>query len=491
MRFRDHARPELFDLLEPRVVLSAPPQLLGLSIANDLALSTGRPVTLTLHAIDDVGITAASFFIDVNKNNEWTEGVDRHLGEVFAPDSGTTDRYSFTFTLDAEAVALGAELIGGQTSLRFAANARDTEGRWPVTAFTRNAEFIYERPTIAFLMAEPLAGNQVRLTAQVNAPYGLPTTGMQGVTFWYDANANANSNGGWDAGIDTDLGFVTTASGPLQNRYTLIATVNPGWTAPRQFAASARDVRATPDRFGPPRVAIERDTQTTPATIGYGYIVPDEGGPFFPPIIAGQDATLTIQNLSAGVEAITVFRDVNNNGLWDFTVDQHLTAFASSGSIITSLDIPLTIDKQWGGGIVSLGVALRNTSGTGDDRWTPAFSVHFAVRFEAWVLPTAQPSYTAPASSPFTIDLTARDDVSVRSLTAFIDLDQDNRRGPGDIDLSGVAPISYRNAPSVTYRLMLTPAGLGLAPGSYRVGVYASDFALPSGPVTTFTLNVV
>lgn len=448
-----------------------------------MTLSAGRPAVITLTATDDVGIAAATFFLDINKDNEWTEGVDRHLGEVFGPDAGTSDRFTFTYVLDQDAV--GVQEGGGTIALRFAATARDTEGQWPVNAFTRDVR-VYERHMLSFLLAEPVSGTQTRLTASVAAPYGLETTGIEGVTFWYDANRN----GAWDAGIDTDLGYVTIASGSLQREYVLLATVNPAWPTPRQFAAAARDVRPAFDRFGTPRATIERASMNPPPVIEFASVVGPARVPPLGPIVAGQSVRIEFRNIDAGVAVATVFRDVNNNGLWDFTIDEDVTMFFTGGGDLLTYTRDEPTSKAWGGGVIALAIALRSQTGTGDDAWTPAFSVMYSARFEAWVEPTAQSSYTVAAQNAFTVDVAARDDNAVRGLRAFLDLDGDERLGPGDvsIDAGNIGVRSAKAQPRVSFRVVIPG---DLAVGAYRVGLFASDFTTPNGPVTFFTLNVV
>ncbi len=476
MRFRRSRPCERFlETLESRQMLSEVPIVHDLSILDANSYSAGHPITLVTHATDDVGVRAVTFFVDVNADNEWTPGTDRHLGDLFAPDSGTSDRYTFTFIADWDTP-------GACVRIRFAANAVDTEGQWPVTAYTAETD-IYQRLIVSQFLVEPVSSTQARLTATVNAPFGASSTGMRGVTFWYDANGN----NAWDAGIDTDLGYSETAHGAQQRDFTITPTINPLWPQPMHFAAAARDLRDSPDRFGVPRSGILRQTSATPPQILVTSVLPVDW-PAQSHIIAGQTVEISAVWNTADVTAFTLFRDVNRNGIWDHTIDQSLQTFVytppTSGSGQT---LQVVVDKAWGSGLIVLGVAIRTNPALGDDAWSPVQSGYFINDFQAWVKQPAQSTLSAAGNQPISIDVVARDDNAVRNLSAFIDLNSDNRFGPGDLALANITANSRIHRPQVNYNLMFNAPS---TPGSYSIGFYASDFVLANGPVTFVTLVV-
>ncbi len=463
--------------LEPRVVLSAPPVVHGLTIPDEAAISGGRPVTVTARVTDDVGVRGVTYFLDYNEDGEWTPGVDRHLGQRFAPDPGTTDRYSLTFAFDWDMMQFDAPV--GSLGLRFAVNAVDTDGQWPVNAFTRDV-LIVERPVVSQIVALPLNTFETRLTALVDSPFAVPASNPRGVTFWFDANGN----GRWDPGIDTHLAYTEAAVGPGGREFTVDVPVNPGWPHPRHFAAAARDDRPSPDRLGPPSVAVERGTGAPPPAVDQLVLHSTAIRPRVS-VVAGYAVELRVEWSTPGVTALTFFRDVNQNGLWDYTIDQHLTHAipTAPGSHTASI----VIDKAWGGGRTAIGVALRTDPGVlGNDGWSPVRSVFFVTRFEAWIAPPSSTVIDASPGGAFALDITARDDRAVRSAVAFLDFNGDGRLGPGEPAFAGVR-LSSAPGPVAMFRVSLVAP---LTPGSYSLGVYAFDFTLPNGPVTRFTLNV-
>ena len=461
-----------FESLEARLALSAAPVVSSLTLTDPNSYSSDRPVTLVAIATDDVAIRGVSFFIDVNADNEWTPGIDRHLGDRYTPDVGTTDHFSLTFIADQDTPGAGSRV-------RFAANAVDGEGQWPVLARTTEID-IYQRLVVSQLTATPVASTQVQLTATVTAPFGTASTGAQGVTFWYDANGN----NAWDAGIDTDLGYTQVATGAQQNDFTITATVDAGWAQPRHFSASARDLRDSPDRFGNPQSSVERQTIATAPTLIATTVLPVAADTSR--VIAGETVSFTAQWTTTGVTALTIFRDVNLNGVWDYTIDQPLQQFTYSAPS-TGQTTPITIDKSWGSGLTAIGAAIRTDSALGDDAWSPVRSSYFITNFQAWVQPPVQSTYNATSSQSLFIDVTARDDHSVRTLAAFIDMDHDNRLSDGDVWLSNIQNTSYPNGPSADFRVTFNAP---TAAGTYSIGFYASDFATPNGPVTFVSLNV-
>lgn len=468
--YKNCSRPTLFDCLESRTLLAAPPVLSELAVPNESSATHGTALTLTVHATAEAGVRAVTFFIDRDANGRWTEGFDRHLGERYAPDTGTADQYSLTFQADWSVEPFPL----------FAANAVDVDGQWAPLATSYRAN-LYDLPSVTQLLAEPISPTQTRLTARVSAPFGAASSGMRGVTFFYDANGN----GGWDAGTDTDLGYTETAGGFQQREFTLLATTNLAWSSPLRFAAAAKS--AFPDRFGIPRLAVIREGGGTVPAILSSYMTP-QGFPNPDQLFAGYHANLTVLWNTPGVTALTLFRDVNLNGMWDHTIDEHLQSWTYGGAS-SGQNVDVFLDRAWGAGLKSLGLAIRTNPALGNDAWSPVQSVPFVQRFEAWIEPPAQTSFNVALGDVFRLDVVARDENAVRSVTLFADLDGDHHFSAGDRVLGEPDRMSYASRPTVLYHFAWEVDLL--APQTYDLGVFASDFTRPNGPITWLTLSVV
>ncbi len=178
-----------------------------------------------------------TFFIDSNGNGRWDSGVDVDIGYSQEIDSGGA--YTLTF--------YGGPIQGG-TSIAAAARIADnrfdhSNGFGPVRVTPFN--IFGNAPQIRNIVPENLSGrlggadgpvfqvgDRVRFTIDV-----IGERDLQAVTVFYDAN----SNGRWDRGIDTDLGASFFAPDVFGGRARVDFTITPGMNFDyRAFVVAAR-----------------------------------------------------------------------------------------------------------------------------------------------------------------------------------------------------------------------------------------------------------
>lgn len=274
------------------VNISAGPLVARLDTNSGEVLAAGESVTLTAIVSAGVPLRAVTFFFDRNGNGAWDAGSDIDLGA----DNDATGGWTRTFIVP--------NTWGNAAGSRFVANAVNTQNQWgSVTARTA---------TFSVSMGPRVNDVSVSVTSlNPNQSFTLTATTIGGgttraVTFYYDANAN----GRWDAGVDTDLGADYNEAGG----WSITTTGRSTWagTTNGRFAANAVN---TDNVWGyVPRVSgavrvndvpVIRSAQGSPTTVAFNtnFQLQANVSDFF------------------GVGLVTFFMDVNGDGRWTAGVD--------------------------------------------------------------------------------------------------------------------------------------------------------------------------
>lgn len=170
----------------------------------------GDPLTLRTSAWAQAGLAASTFWLDINRDRWWTPGVDRSLGDVFAPPGMQSGELTRQVTPDG--------LWPGQAQLM--TDAVDVNGRWsgrpmafeiPVTSRPIGASVTFSPSIVA-------PGEVVTLTAIVNS-----SVAVRAVSFFVDHNEDRQ----WTQGVDEHIADVFNPTPGFPNRYD--ATVTALW----------------------------------------------------------------------------------------------------------------------------------------------------------------------------------------------------------------------------------------------------------------------
>jgi hypothetical protein len=351
-----------FDALEQRQYLSNP-SVVDFSVDTPVAYP-GKVITLTAHVAATAGVRAVVFWVENNDdalNQFIANSADQPLGDVFAPDAGTSDRYSIQ-------VRVGASWQPPwKTSVKFGVDVVDSNGNYsqaPILFVSIDAK---PKPFVQRMFAEPVPGGDIHLYAFTSVDGATASgTGIGGVTFFLDQNGNNQ----WDAGTDIDLGLGTRTSDGV---YEKTITPQGGWNL-TWFSASAFDMRASGDKFGPNHSTVLRGDNTPPVVALYSI----QSRPGDTNSLNTSDESLLFQvgfNAAATMLGETAFLDRNQNGLWDVGIDVPLSQnFQVAGLINGTVDLWQDL-SQLGHGWQSLGFAVHDASGRGNDSWSAVMTV--------------------------------------------------------------------------------------------------------------------
>lgn len=437
--------------------VNAPPALSNMSARWENATPgmPRHPLTLSVDATDDGGVRAVTFFLDLDGNGAWTAGVDQSLADVYAPSSGS--RFSTTVYTD----------LAGLTSAPIVADAVDMQGLWTGSRPSVTVTPIQTAQIVSFFVDTTIG---VSLAAEAWVPPAGSGSAAQvsGVDYY----ADINQNGMVDSG---DQLVATGATGTLQSsgawRYlvrlnsTQIASLPPnpyGWlAAPRVSTGdggfvlgASRMAVAKSWPIGTPtvtRVVVNTDAN---ATVGDAWSVSVTG-------FAG--STLT---------GITLFFDTNFNGQWDTGIDVDLgfmTPEENPGTVIFTGTYSTAMRR---GGVFTASALVRSGS---TDTWSTTRSA----RPQQIVSGPTTTLVGSPAASGNTItfEIDAVDDFAVRTINAWIDVDNDGIRDEGET--MGTASLISGTRTSGRWRLTIN---LGTAPsGAYTIAWSGIDYSRALG----------
>jgi hypothetical protein len=296
--------------------------------------SEGSVVRLSAAATGGSGIRAVSFFYDRDLNGQWTPGIDTDVGSDFVGTDG--------WTIDVFVSGSIAEF----STARFAANAVDSSGIWGVTPALRTVT-VNSGPTIVSAVPSRNVFS-VGETATVTATGSDRETSIRAITLFRDAN----SNGKWDGGVDTDLGADFNGADGWSRSFV----VPSGWPA-----GTANIVVGAVDTDGiwttRTRTASFRVNSLPRVTL----LTPSSGT-----VVAGSNVTLSALaiDLDGSVNAVTFFVDRNNNGRWDGGVDVDLGADFDGANGFTRT---VAVQYTWNaGGVVRFVASARDN----DNAWS-------------------------------------------------------------------------------------------------------------------------
>jgi hypothetical protein len=302
------------------------------------------------------------------------------------------------------------------------------------------------------------------------------------VTFFLDQNGNNQ----WDAGTDIDLGLGTRTSDGV---YEKTITPQGGWNL-TWFSASAFDTRANSDKFGPNHSTVLRGDNTPPVVALYG-ITSSPGDTNS--LNTSDESLLFHVGFSAAATLLgeTVFLDRNQNGLWDAGIDTPLSQnFQVAGLNTGTVDLWQDLG-QLGHGWQSLGFAVHDSSGRGNDSWSAVMTVWVNINNTPWVTnPVVSPAGVLFGTQSIDLTFNVHDDDGVKGIVhSFID-----RNGNG-----GFAEAGEPLGTGLTY---LTPGRSGatwrltfdvssLPRGTYAIDLWLADYTDVRGPRLVVPFSIV
>lgn len=447
-----------FELLENRLLMAAP-QILHLDVSPDQA-ATGGLVTIVVQAVDDQAIGAVTAWLDRDNNAQFRRSeTDQPLGEVYFPDFGTTDRFTIRVRTDES----------WPTNAMIVVDAVDVNGEWSNGVYHETI-IVTRKPFLADLVVYPDGSEWVARARVSTTGDGLSTTA--GVTFFLDQNGN----NAWDSGTDIDLGAsrfaIQDQTGPW-SYYEKRFTPQAGW-ANLWIGAAAFDARASTDRFGIPRIAQVRDTAATDWALVRMMTVHRDTGEAT--LRAGSGVVVDLAVSAAqNARAVTLFHDVNRNGMWDYAwdipIDQQIVSHTSGAQ---SVQFTFTLPANFvPGRTVPIAAVVQDLSGRGDDAWGPVFSTWKSVVVEAWAQDPVPSSTVVPLGQSYTIDIVVRDDRQVQDVRV-----QFLRGRVGFVIEFPAYEILSGSPNAARWRVTIPTDDPRLSRDAWQVGIQAYDFEI-------------
>jgi hypothetical protein len=319
------------------VNVAAPARVTGVTFSVPAA-RPGDTVTATAQVQAPSPVRAVVFFRDADNNGRWTPGVDQDLGADF--DGG--DGWSRTFV---------AQAGWGDAAIR--ADVVNTRGQWSTQGPTAGTLAVLTGPRVAGVRvgdgsgATLLVGQQVTLSA-VDV---LTARTVRAVGFFFDANRD----GRWTPGVDTDLGADFNGA----DGWSRTVTVAPSWANVEgaRFGVNAVD---TDGAWGAQAGTGVSGRVNAPPTVS-GLVTTT------PTVSAGATVDLLLMARDdAGVRAVTLYVDIDNNGRWTPGVDRDLGQGAVLFGLPQSATWSRTTVANWGVGTWTILADAVDTDGV----WT-------------------------------------------------------------------------------------------------------------------------
>jgi hypothetical protein len=361
-------------------------------------VTVGEVLTVRANANDDTGVAAVTFFLDNNRDGQWTPGTDVDLGADF----DGSDGWSRAWVVQQSWVSPGTQVR---------AVALDTDGAFGTASAPANVIF-NARPVVTGLVASsPVIswGQNLRLTPTVNDPDGTIAL----VTFFLDRDAN----GQWTPGVDLDFGFDSFGG----DGWSLAQTARDVWgTGVMKFVAGTMDNRGAWALTG---ASVEVRVNAPPIITS---IVSDP----VQVVSWGQTLRLTATATdNLGVSVVTFYFDLDRNQR--FTpgdVDLGADFNGSDGWSVSAV-----VPRWWGAGSAAFVAAARDADGA----WsTQNRSVYVTLNDRTQISEFAGVPNPVTFGASINLDLRAKDKFGVSAVTMFVDLNSDGRWTAGtDIDL--------------------------------------------------------
>lgn len=463
------------DPLEPRQLLSAP-VLTNAYAESGLRdyIAIDAPATLHAHAATATGTRAVTFFLDRNGNGLWDKGTDLDFGADVRSNPPTDAEFTVPITPTAD--------WGFDPFQRIFASGVSASGEWS-TPVQIGFFATYPRPFIesaSTTVRSQQTETGFLYTATVTASAFTPNSGRNayigGITFFVDRNLD-NS---WTPGIDIDIGAARVADS--RGFYTI--SYSAGSVRPGRICAVAFSSVLYPSSsgaFGPVAIAAEFDGQggvesASAANLSgrLGVVSDRTGDPIrLSTIVSSTDSSYTLG-------AVTLFHDANADGVWTPGVDTDVGVFNFQASFPVYRargQIEFTLQPQFGTGLQHFVLAVRSDAVGYASKWSPTstFVMNIVGQPSVNNITLAQSSFSATGS--VIADFDVHDDFAVRDVAAFLD-----RNGNGVYDQGeGIAQNGnyVRLTPGLKdgrWRVSISLAGLGYAPGTYQLRITAFDF---------------
>ena len=176
---------------------------------------------------------------------------------------------------------------------------------------------------------------------------------MRGVSFFFDAN----ENGGWDNGIDTDLGSDFDGS----NGWSVAARALSSWGTPAaaQFVATAVTTTGAWGRAGTASSGVRINDRTTLTNL-----LPSNAN-----VAQNASVTFTLNVLDAwGASVVTIFADIDGSGFWTPGVDIDLGIAARISGTVMNGAWSLTVTANWATGTTRIVADARDSDGAWSGR---------------------------------------------------------------------------------------------------------------------------
>lgn len=277
----------------------------------------GETVTLTAAVSAGIQLTGVTFFLDANGDGGWTPGTDVDLGT----DTNAAGGWTKTFTVGSTWPAAGA---------RFGANGFNGATFGDFSKTTSLVDF----------SVGPLVGSITTPSSVTwNESFTVIATNLRGsnvraVSFFFDAD----HNGFWTPGFDTDLGADFDGS----NGWSITTIGRTTWfpESNGRIVASAVNTngawgRGTSTNAFP---VYDRPRVSNPGFSSNGTIGPNI-------VTFGATGSLTVDFVaSAGVVSATFFVDIDQNGRWTPGTDIDLGATSTLNQTFGTAVKPITFN---------------------------------------------------------------------------------------------------------------------------------------------------
>ncbi len=325
------------------VTISAGPLVAALNNSATGTIGAGETFTLTGVISAGVSARAVTFFIDADRNGAWTQGVDIDLGA----DNDGGNGWTRSLTVQSS--------WGNLDNVRFVANAVNTANQWGARPATSAAINLWAGPRVTSVT---VTGNPVDGVVTHDRTFTLSATlaaasGVQAVSFYYDANNNQR----WDSGVDTDLGADFNGT----NGWSITPRALSSWGAP----AAAHFVAVAVSTAG----AWGRNaTAASPVRVN-DRVALSGLAPTASAVTQGDNVTFTLNAGDAwGVAAVTLFADLDGNGFWTQGVDIDLGRATRTGGTAMDGVWSLTVVANWALGTTMIVADARDTDGAWSGR---------------------------------------------------------------------------------------------------------------------------
>jgi hypothetical protein len=419
---------------------------------GNATLNTPRhALTLSVNANDDTGVRAVTFFLDLDNNGAWTPGVDQSLADVFTPSSGST--YRATISTD----------LAGLSSATIVADAVDIQGLWTGSRPSINVTPLRSAQVVSFFV-DTTSGVSLAAEAWVPPSGSASAAQVSAVDYYADTNLNGMIDSS-DQLVATGTTATLQSTGAWRHlvrlNSTQIASLPSGpygWLAAARVSTGdggyvlspARSAVARSWSVGSPTVTRVIVNTNLSATLGDSWSV---------------SATAFAGNSLTG---ITLFFDTNFNGQWDAGTDIDLGFMAPESNPGTVTFTGTYTSAMRRGGVFTAAALVRSGS---NDTWSATRSARPQMVISGPT--TTMVSGPTASGNSIIFEVDATDDFAVRTINAWIDIDQDGVRDEGEV--AATATLISGTRGNGRWRLTIN---LGVAPsGSYTLAWSGVDYS--------------